>query len=218
MAPLIEGRVLALLLLAPLTPMQRIAWNLSPCAVSVSLVYVHLVRRNVTIGVVVLALSGLWATGTGLAVSPAAKRPCAKPMVGKTAKGGTLKCKRVGKSYRWVAIPRKANPATTPTPATSYPNETVSQKSARRKAEDYLRITPFSRTGLITQLKYEGFSTDDATYAVTILSPDWNQQAAAKAQDYLRVMPFSRTGLITQLEYEGFTQDEAVYGVNSTGL
>ncbi|MCX6409475.1 MAG: Ltp family lipoprotein [Actinobacteria bacterium] len=51
-----------------------------------------------------------------------------------------------------------------------------------------------------------------------MLSPDWNQQAAAKAQDYLRVMPFSRTGLITQLEYEGFTQDEAVYGVNSTGL
>ena len=88
MAPLIEGRVLALLLLAPLTPMQRIAWNLSPCAVSVSLVYVHLVRRNVTIGVVVLALSGLWATGTGLAVSPAAKRPCAKPMVGKSDWGG----------------------------------------------------------------------------------------------------------------------------------
>ena len=227
--------------------MQRIAWNLSPCAVSVSLVYVHLVRRNVTIGVVVMALSGLWATGTGLAVSPAAKRPCAKPMVGKTAKGGTLKCKRVGKSYRWVAIPRKASPVATPAPVTRapvapaapapvapaapapvapaapappdpYPNETVSQRNARRSASNYLSVMAFSRSGLIAQLEYEGFSTDDATYAVTILNPSWYQQAAAKAQEYLRVMPFSRSGLIAQLEYEGFTQDEAVYGVNSTGL
>ena len=85
-------------------------------------------------------------------------------------------------------------------------------------ASSYLRYMSFSRSGLIAQLEYEGFSTDDATYAVTVLSPNWYQQAAAKAREYLNLMPFSRSGLIAQLRFEGFTQDEAVYGVNSTGL
>lgn len=210
--------------------------------------YANHMQRTVTIGVVVMFLGGLWAMPGGLAAGPAAKRPCAKAMVGKTAKGGTLKCRRVGVSFRWVAVPRKTSPVSTPTPVTStpvtrapatptpaastpaaptpvtpappdpYPNETVSQRNARRSASNYLRFMAFSRSGLIGQLEYEGFSTADATYAVTILNPNWYQQAAAKAQEYLRVMPFSRTGLIAQLEYEGFTHDEAVYGVNSTGL
>ncbi len=34
------------------------------------------------------------------------------------------------------------------------------------KAESYIEYTAFSRTGLIKQLKYEGFSTKDSTFAV----------------------------------------------------
>jgi hypothetical protein len=53
-------------------------------------------------------------------------------------------------------------------------------------------------------LKYEGYSTKDATYAVDAISVDWNQQAAKSPKDYLEFSSFSRSGLIEQLKYEGF--------------
>ena len=63
----------------------------------------------------------------------------------------------------------------------------------------------FSRTGLIKQLEYEGFSAKDATYGVDASGSNWAKQAAIKAKEYLDTMAFSRSGLIDQLEYEGFT-------------
>jgi hypothetical protein len=96
--------------------------------------------------------------------------------------------------------------------------ETPSQENARRAAENYLDVMAFSRSGLIDQLKYEGFSKADAEYAVDVLRVDWKEQAAKKAQEYLDSMPFSRAGLIDQLEYEGFSSAEAEYGVSRTGL
>lgn len=83
---------------------------------------------------------------------------------------------------------------------------------------DYLDFTSFSRTGLIEQLEYEGFSREDATYAVDVLNVDWNAQAAQTAADYLDYTSFSRNSLIDQLLYEGFTQAQAEYGVSTTGL
>jgi colicin import membrane protein len=97
-------------------------------------------------------------------------------------------------------------------------SETAGQENARGSAESYLDSMAFSRTGLIKQLKYEGFSISDATYAVDAVSPNWNLQAAKAAQSYLDSMAFSRSGLIEQLEYEGYTAQQAVYGVNQTGL
>ena len=44
--------------------------------------------------------------------------------------------------------------------------ETFSQKQAVRKAESYLDIFGYSSKGLINQLKFEGFTTEEATYAV----------------------------------------------------
>lgn len=104
------------------------------------------------------------------------------------------------------------------TPAPSKPTATVSQQNARSKALQYLDYTAFSYTGLIEQLEYEGFSTEDATYGADNCGADWNKQAAKKAQDYLDYTSFSRDGLIDQLVYEGFTYDQAVYGVDSVGL
>jgi hypothetical protein len=98
------------------------------------------------------------------------------------------------------------------------PAETVSQTNARQKAADYLDYTSFSRSGLIDQLLYEGFSTEDATYGVDALGVDWMAQAAGKAADYLEYTSFSHSGLIDQLLYEGFSQAEAEYGVSTTGL
>jgi colicin import membrane protein len=103
-------------------------------------------------------------------------------------------------------------------PASSVPAETAGQENARLSAESYLDTMAFSRSGLIDQLKYEGYSTKDATYAVDAVSPNWNEQAAKAAKDYLDSSSFSRSGLIEQLEYEGYTKQEAVYGVNQAGL
>lgn len=94
---------------------------------------------------------------------------------------------------------------------------TMSQKNALSKAQDYLAFTAFSYSGLISQLEYEGFSTEDATYAVDNCGADWNEQAAKKAQDYLDYSSFSRQGLIEQLEYEGFSAEQAEYGVTAVG-
>ena len=95
---------------------------------------------------------------------------------------------------------------------------TVSQSNAVRKAEDYLSYMGFSRTGLIDQLEFEGFSTADATIAVDTVSVDWMEKAAKKAQSYMDYTGFSRTGLIDQLEFEGFTAEQARHGADSVGL
>lgn len=105
-----------------------------------------------------------------------------------------------------------------PTTVDPFAGETVSQRNARQKGADYLDYSAFSRTGLIDQLKYEGFTQADAAYAVDALHVDWNEQAAKKAADYLDYSSFSRSGLIEQLVYEGFTQAQAEYGVGTTGL
>jgi hypothetical protein len=103
-------------------------------------------------------------------------------------------------------------------PQDSGPVETVSQENARESAESYLDLTAYSRTGLIDQLKFEGYSVKDATYGVDSLQANWNEQAAESAQDYLDLTSYSRTGLIDQLKFEGYTQAQAVYGVNQAGL
>lgn len=97
------------------------------------------------------------------------------------------------------------------------PSLTLAQQQAIAQAESYLDYTAFSRTGLIDQLEYEGFSTEDATFAVDNITVDWNAQAAASAKSYIDMMAFSRAGLIDQLLYEGFTPEQAEYGVSAVG-
>jgi len=81
-----------------------------------------------------------------------------------------------------------------------------------------LNYSAFSRSGLINQLEYEGFSNSDATYGADAVGADWNRQAALKAASYLEYSSFSRSGLVDQLLYEGFSPSEAEYGVSTTGL
>lgn len=87
-------------------------------------------------------------------------------------------------------------------------------KNALRSAKDYLEIMPFSYSGLIEQLEYEGYSYSEAKYAADNCGADWYEQAAKSAENYLKIMSFSRSGLIEQLEYEGYTHQQAVYGVD----
>lgn len=94
---------------------------------------------------------------------------------------------------------------------------TTEQRNALSKAKEYLDIMSFSYSGLVEQLKYEGFSNDAATYAAENCEANWNEQAAAKAQEYIDLSSFSRDGLIEQLKYEGFTAEQAEYGVTAVG-
>ncbi len=95
---------------------------------------------------------------------------------------------------------------------------TTSQQQAVRMAKDYLAYTAFSKKGLIEQLVFEGFSNEDASFAVEKISVDWKEQAAKMAKNYLDYTSFSRSGLIEQLVFEGFSNEDATYGADSVGL
>jgi len=105
-------------------------------------------------------------------------------------------------------------PATTTT-TTTISSITVSQSQASRSAASYLRAMGFSRSGLIKQLQYEGFSLSDATYGADAQNANWSAQAVRVGASYLRSSSFSRSGLIRQLEYEGFSYSDAVYGTDA---
>ncbi|WP_223624029.1 Ltp family lipoprotein [Microbacterium sp. EST19A] len=97
------------------------------------------------------------------------------------------------------------------------PKLTLGQQNAIAKAQDYLDYSGFSRTGLIGQLEYEGFSTEDATFGADNAGADWNAEAAEKAADYLNYSSFSRQSLYEQLEYEGFQAAEIEYALSAVG-
>jgi hypothetical protein len=107
-------------------------------------------------------------------------------------------------------------PAPAPPPAT--PELSVAQANALEKAREYLSFTAFSHSGLIEQLKFEGFATADATWAVDNLTVDWNAQAAKKAEEYMSFSSFSRSSLIDQLMFEGFSREQAEHGASAVGL
>jgi hypothetical protein len=94
----------------------------------------------------------------------------------------------------------------------------VSRQQALRSAREYLQTSAFSYKGLIEQLKFEGFSTGDATYGASHSGANWTREAAASAREYLQTSAFSRRGMIEQLEFEGFTPAQALYGARAVGL
>jgi colicin import membrane protein len=95
---------------------------------------------------------------------------------------------------------------------------TSGQENALRAAQDYLNYSAFSRSGLIEQLEFEGYSTGDATFAVDAVNVNWKEQAAKAAEDYLDYSAFSRSCLVEQLQFEGYTREQAEYGVTQAGL
>lgn len=105
----------------------------------------------------------------------------------------------------------------TPEPKSSAPSTPIGYLNALESAKRYLRVMAFSYSGLISQLEFEGYTTEEATYAADNCGADWKEQAAKKAKNYLDTMSFSRQGLIDQLEFEGFTSEQAVYGVTQNG-
>lgn len=113
---------------------------------------------------------------------------------------------------------QEATPEPTPD-ATPEPKENVTtgMKNALSSALSYLRYSAFSYDSLINQLEYEGYTTEEATYAVDNCGADWNEQSLESALNYLKYSAFSYTGLIGQLEYEGFTKAQAAHGADNCG-
>lgn len=103
------------------------------------------------------------------------------------------------------------------------------EKQAIGTATDYLHMSGFSKTGLIEQVKYEGFSTTNATLGATVAARRtarhqgitvrlvWKHEAYQAAKGYAEISHFSRSGMIQQLEYEGFTHKQAAYAANRLG-
>ena len=114
-----------------------------------------------------------------------------------------------------TSTPSAPNPQTS-APATS--SETVSEANASRTAESYLNLAGFSRSGLIKQLMFEGYSESDAIYGADAQNSNWNEQAARTAKSYLDISGFSRSSLIKQLKFEGYSKQEAEYGASANGL
>ena len=113
------------------------------------------------------------------------------------------------------AAPRQADVA---------PEMTPGQANALRSAESYLQFSAFSEQGLIDQLSSEygeQYSVEDATWAVSQLDVDWNEQAVRSAESYLEFSAFSRAGLIEQLSSpygSQFTVEQATYAADALGL
>ena len=112
-----------------------------------------------------------------------------------------------------AAVPPAEAPAAAPAPE---PEVSVSVANAIDSATNYLSYSGFSRESLIGQLKFEGYTTAEATEAVDSLDIDYNAEAVESAESYLDYSSFSRSGLIAQLEFEGYTAEQAEYAVSQT--
>ena len=117
-----------------------------------------------------------------------------------------------------VPVPTAIEPAK-PTPTKkAAPKLSVEQQECIQSAESYIDSGGYSKKGLITQLKYEGFSTEEAKYAVEHIGANWMNEAAESAESYMDSGGYSKKSLTDQLLYEGFTKAEAAHGVKSVGL
>lgn len=94
---------------------------------------------------------------------------------------------------------------------------TTGMKNALSKAKQYINILSFSHEGMIKQLKYEGYTDDEAKYGADNCGADWMEQAEKKAKEYIDVMAFSYKGIIKQLKYDGFTEEQATHGADLCG-
>lgn len=89
---------------------------------------------------------------------------------------------------------------------------TTGQSNALKSAESYLKFSSFSYKGLVGQLEFEGYPSDDIQWVMNNIEVDWFDQAFKSAKSYLKFSSFSLDSLIGQLEFEGFTKEEATFG------
>lgn len=95
---------------------------------------------------------------------------------------------------------------------------TNGEKNALRKAESYSKTMHMSKKGIYNQLtsSIEGFTKEEAQYAIDNIDADWNANALEKAKSYQQTMSMSKSAVYNQLtsSIEGFTKEEAQYAID----
>ena len=128
-------------------------------------------------------------------------------------KNNTLLARYVNDSFTFDYFDSSAPAASVSSSSAS----SLGEQNALRSAQSYLKVSSFSKLGLLEQLQFEGYTYEEALFAVNACGADWAEQAYKSALAYLRISSFSRSGLIEQLEFEGFSHEEALYGVTKAG-
>lgn len=97
---------------------------------------------------------------------------------------------------------------------------TIGQQNALAKAKSYSKLMHMSKRGIYDQLTSEygeGFTAEEAQYAIDNLEVDYKANALEKAKSYQQTMHMSKSAIYEQLvsEYgEKFTAEEAQYAVD----
>ncbi len=96
---------------------------------------------------------------------------------------------------------------------------TTGQRNALEKANTYSSIMNMSKQGIYKQLTstVEGFTKEEAQYAVDNINADWSKNALEKAKTYQNTMKMSKNAIFRQLtsNVEGFTKSEAQYAIDN---
>ena len=107
------------------------------------------------------------------------------------------------------------------TPVESVEVEKVKLDPAREaevisKAEYVASLIPKSKSSLSSYLQeYEGFTEDEANFAVENCNVDWNEEAVEYVYYILGASPdIDADRMEGQLGYEGFTEDEIKYALD----
>lgn len=91
------------------------------------------------------------------------------------------------------------------------------QREAAECAQKHLEVG-VSKAKLTQALLDEGYSEEDAIYAIEIFNIDWMEMARGTAEFYTYYMPFSYQGMIDHLKYMEFTDEQAQYGADSVDV
>ena len=86
-------------------------------------------------------------------------------------------------------------------------------EQAQRCAARYLAVIPMSRADLISQLEFEGFTSEQARDAVDTCGADWMANALAAARG--ESPDLSDEELREVLEYDEFTEEEIQYALEN---
>lgn len=214
LAALITGAVALLFAIIPI--LSFIAWVPSIAAIVLGIVGLVLKNRKRAFAWTGLGL-GVVAWLVAIFVSLASLAGAASAISEGIESGSPLVSESAVSEPVEKAPIEEAAPVESVEPAPAAPQYTTGQQNAIAKAQSYLQLTAFSRTGLIDQLVFEGFSNEDAAFAVDTIAPDWTAQAVAKGKSYMELTAFSRQGLIDQLVFDGFTTAEAEAGAAGNG-
>lgn len=88
------------------------------------------------------------------------------------------------------------------------------KKEALELAKSYIEASTFSKSGLIKQLEYEGYTKKEATYAANRCGADWNEEAIEFA---LKHTPCSKESLESYLSCFGFTSSQIKFALKEIG-